>query len=76
MSGICSHAGSRIGSVPAMLALGALFAALTLVWLAAYAAAIPRFGPALLRPRVRRALDATTGAVLVAFGVRLATERR
>jgi hypothetical protein len=29
----------------------------------------------LLRDRVRRVLDALTGAVLVAFGVRLATTR-
>ena len=29
----------------------------------------------LRRERVRRALDAVTGAVLVAFGVRLASER-
>jgi len=60
----------------AMLALGGLFAALTLAWLAAYAVAIPRLGPTLVRPHVRRALDATTGLVLVAFGLRLATERR
>jgi len=58
-----------------LFALGALFAALTLAWLAAYAVVVARIGRVLLRPRVRRCLDAVTGAVLVAFGVRLAAER-
>jgi threonine/homoserine/homoserine lactone efflux protein len=58
-----------------MLPLGLCFAALTLVWLTAYAAAVAKAANALRRPRVRRALDAVTGTVLVAFGVRLAAER-
>jgi threonine/homoserine/homoserine lactone efflux protein len=57
-----------------LLALGAVFGAMTLLWLAAYACVVARLGAALARPRVRRALDSFTGAVLVAFGVRLATE--
>ncbi|HEU5331539.1 MAG TPA: LysE family translocator [Actinocrinis sp.] len=60
---------------PAMLALGLIFAALTLVWLSFYAAAVDRLGGWLRRPAVRRALDAATGTVLGALGVRLATER-
>jgi threonine/homoserine/homoserine lactone efflux protein len=63
-------------SFAALLALGAIFAGMTLVWLAAYALVVSRLGAVLLRPRVRRALDAATGAVLVAFGVRLAREAR
>jgi threonine/homoserine/homoserine lactone efflux protein len=59
-----------------LLALGLLFCALTLVWLSAYAAAIARAGDVLRRSAVRRALDAVTGTVLVAFGLRLATEKR
>jgi threonine/homoserine/homoserine lactone efflux protein len=59
-----------------MLPLGLVFACMTLVWLTAYGAAVAKAGAALLRPRVRRVLDAVTGAVLVALGVRLATERR
>jgi threonine/homoserine/homoserine lactone efflux protein len=59
-----------------MLPLGLLFACMTLVWLTAYGAAVSKAGAALLRPRVRRVLDAVTGAVLVALGLRLATERR
>ena len=38
-------------------------------------AAVARAGNVLRRPRVRRALDLVTGLVLVAFGLRLATER-
>jgi threonine/homoserine/homoserine lactone efflux protein len=62
-------------SFAVLLALGLLFCALTLGWLSAYAAAVARAGDVLRRPRVRRALDAVTGTVLVAFGVRLAAER-
>ncbi len=58
-----------------LLGLGLLFSAMTLVWLSAYASAVARAGNVLRRPRVRRALDAVTGLVLVAFGLRLATER-
>jgi threonine/homoserine/homoserine lactone efflux protein len=58
-----------------LLGLGLLFSLMTLVWLSAYAFAVARTSAFLLRPRVRRALDAITGAVLVAFGVRLASER-
>jgi threonine/homoserine/homoserine lactone efflux protein len=59
----------------ALLGLGLLFSLMTLVWLSAYAFAVARTSVFLLRPRVRRALDAITGAVLVAFGLRLAAER-
>jgi threonine/homoserine/homoserine lactone efflux protein len=59
-----------------MLALGLLFSLMTLLWLAAYAAAVARAGDFLRRPRVRRTLDALTGAVLVALGLRLATSER
>jgi threonine/homoserine/homoserine lactone efflux protein len=60
----------------ALLALGLLFCALTFAWLVVYATVVARAGDLLRRPRVRRALDATTGAALVALGARLATERR
>ena len=58
-----------------LLGLGLIFSLVTLVWLSAYALAVARTSAFLLRPRVRRAVDAITGAVLVAFGVRLATSR-
>jgi threonine/homoserine/homoserine lactone efflux protein len=59
-----------------LLALGLLFAVLTVAWLSAYALAIERASNVLRRPSVRRALDAVTGVVLFALGLRLATERR
>lgn len=59
----------------AMSVLGLTFVLVTLVWLSAYAAVVARAGRVLGRPRVRRAFDATMGAILVAFGVRLAVEQ-
>ena len=64
------------GAFALLLGLGLLFALMTLVWLTAYSYAVARVGRLLGRPRVRRALDAAFGVVLVALGVRLATERR
>ena len=63
-------------SFPELLALGALFCALTMAWLSAYAVAIARAGDVLRRPRVRRTIDAVTGTALVALGVRLASTDR
>lgn len=63
-------------SFPVLLALGLLFCSLTLAWLTGYALVVAKAGDVLRRERVRRALDAVMGAVLVAFGLRLATERR
>jgi threonine/homoserine/homoserine lactone efflux protein len=51
---------------------GLVFAGLTLVWLLV----VTRAGAVLRMPAVRRAVDVVTGVVLVAFGLRLATERR
>ena len=65
--------GSSFG---ALLALGLVFSCLTLVWLTAYGAAVARAGDFLRRSRVRRALDAAVGAVLVALGLRIAGEAR
>jgi len=63
-------------SFSALLALGLLFCAMTLVWLAGYAVLVARAGEVLGRPRIRRALDGVTGAVLVALGLRLALGER
>jgi threonine/homoserine/homoserine lactone efflux protein len=57
-----------------MLALGLVFCALTWLWLALYATAVARMHAVLRRPRIRRAMEAVTGAVLVGLGLRLATE--
>lgn len=62
-------------SFPGLLALGLAFSLLTFTWLAGYALAVTKASAYLLRPRVRRALDAVTGTVLVALGLRLATSR-
>ena len=64
------------GAFAGLLALGLVFCAMTLAWLAAYAVVVDRAGRWLRRPAVRRAIDAVTGAVLVALGLRLAAERR
>jgi threonine/homoserine/homoserine lactone efflux protein len=63
------------GSFSGLLALGLIFCAMTLFWLTGYAIAVARAGDLLRRPRIRRAIEAFTGAVLVALGLRLATER-
>ena len=57
-----------------MVSLGVVFCAMTFAWLALYAAAIARADEALRGTRLRRALDALTGAVLVALGLRVATD--
>ncbi len=63
------------GMLSGLVLLGVVFSAITLVWLAGYAVAVSVLGR-WLRGRVRRAIDAIAGAVLVALGVRLAVEPR
>jgi threonine/homoserine/homoserine lactone efflux protein len=63
-------------SFPALLVLGLVFCTMTFVWLTAYAVAVAKAGDVLHRPAIRRAFDAVLGAVLVALGLRLATDRR
>ena len=58
------------------LLLGGLFELMAIVWLCSYAYLVAKMGAVLRRPRVRRWLDRLTGTVLVAFGLRLASERR
>ncbi len=58
-----------------LVGFGVLFSTMTFVWLSAYSLVVARAGEVLRRMRVRRALDGVTGAVLVAFGIRLAAER-
>jgi len=62
-------------SFVALLALGFLFCSMTFVWLTLYTVAVTR-ARTLLGGKVRRALDAVTGVVLVALGARLATEKQ
>ena len=64
------------GSFSLLLALGLTFCLMTLAWLTAYAIVVARAGDFLSRPAIRRAVEAVTGVVLIALGLRLATERR
>ena len=64
------------GAFLVLLAFGLTFAAMTLAWLTAYAVAVAKVGQVLRRPAVRRSVEAVTGTVLIALGLRLATERR
>jgi threonine/homoserine/homoserine lactone efflux protein len=57
-----------------LFVLGLVFSAMTFSWLTGYAFAVAKAGDILRRPRIRRALDRLTGAVLIALGLRLAAE--
>jgi len=59
-----------------LLGLGLVFSAMTLAWLSAYAVVVSRARDLLLRGRIKRAFEAATGLVLMALGLRLATEQR
>lgn len=59
-----------------LLALGLVFILLTLTWLGFYAIVVARAGDFLRTERVRRILDGITGAALLGFGIRLASEKR
>ena len=58
------------------LALGAVFVAMTALWLSAYCLIAARAATTLQRPRVRAAMDRITGVVLIVLGVRVAIEHR
>jgi threonine/homoserine/homoserine lactone efflux protein len=62
------------GSFIELLTLGLVFCSMTLVWLSLYALVVTRAGALLRRERVRRTIEAVTGTVLVALGLRLAAE--
>ena len=63
------------GAFVVLLALGLCFCSLTFAWLALYAVAVDRLRR-LLAGTARRAVDALTGTVLIAFGARLAADSR
>ena len=68
------HAGDP--AVAQTLLLAAIFIAMGLVWLTSYALLVAKVGELLRRSGVRRVLNAITGAVLTALGVRLAVTDR
>jgi threonine/homoserine/homoserine lactone efflux protein len=63
-------------SLVVLLGLGLVFCAMTLSWLTGYAVVVARAGDVLRRDRVRRTLEAATGAALVALGIGLVLEPR
>jgi threonine/homoserine/homoserine lactone efflux protein len=63
-------------SFAVMVGLGALFCALTLLWLALYSTVVDRAAAFLNRPAVRRWMESVTGLVLIGLGLRVATESR
>jgi threonine/homoserine/homoserine lactone efflux protein len=62
--------------LPQTLTLAAIHVIVGLVWLSAYARLVHRARGLLIAPRVKAWLERTTGAVLIAFGLRVAVERR
>jgi threonine/homoserine/homoserine lactone efflux protein len=58
------------------LLLAAIFIGMGLIWLTSYALLVAKVGELLKRSAVRRALNAVTGTVLTALGVRLALTDR
>lgn len=58
------------------LLLAAVHAVEGILWLFLVASLTARLGGVLRRPSIKRRLEQVTGAVLVAFGIRLALERR
>ena len=62
--------------LPQTMTLVAVHVVVGLVWLSAYARLVHRARGLLTAPRVKGWLERTTGAVLIAFGLRVAVERR
>ncbi len=64
------------GMFSGLIALGLVFSLLTLLWLVAYALALAKAGDIYRGSAIRRTIEGLTGAVLIALGLRLATEQR
>ncbi|MBC6459101.1 LysE family translocator [Actinomadura sp. HBU206391] len=62
--------------LPQTLTLTAVHVVIGLVWLSAYARLVHRARGVLTAPRVKAWIERTTGVVLIAFGLRVAVERR
>jgi threonine/homoserine/homoserine lactone efflux protein len=63
-------------SFVALMVLGLAFSCMTLAWLVVYAFAVAKAGDVLRRSGIRRVVEGVTGTVLIAFGLRLASEHR
>lgn len=66
---------SSEASFVSLLALGLVFVSMAFVWLTLYALVVAKIGDVLRRSAISRAIAAVTGTVLVALGLRLASER-
>jgi threonine/homoserine/homoserine lactone efflux protein len=64
------------GAFMALAGLGLTFSAMTFVWLVLYTLAVATAGDFFRRSRVRRVIEGITGTILIALGIRLATEQR
>jgi len=64
------------GMLSTLAFLGLVFATMTFVWLALYAAVIARAGAFVRGSGLRRALDGVAGAALIGLGIKVATEER
>jgi threonine/homoserine/homoserine lactone efflux protein len=64
------------GMLSGLVVLAVIFSALTFTWLVVYALAVSTAGGLLRRPRLRRAIEAAAGIVLIGLGLRVATEPR
>lgn len=67
------HGGATFGT---LVGHGLIFSALTGAWLTGYAVVVAKAGDVLRRPQVQRLLEGVTGTVLIALGLRVATEQR
>jgi RhtB (resistance to homoserine/threonine) family protein len=67
---------ARTPTLMPFLLLGAIFVAMTLLWLLGYSLLAVKASSTLQRPAVARALERFTGVVLIGLGLRLATESR
>ena len=64
------------GMLTGLFALGLVFSLMTFLWLVFYAVVVAKAGDLLRRGRIRQMIEAVTGTVLIALGLRLATEQR
>jgi threonine/homoserine/homoserine lactone efflux protein len=62
--------------LPQTFTLAAIHVVVGLIWLSAYARLVQRARGLLSAPRIKARLERATGVVLIAFGLRVAVERR
>lgn len=64
------------GNFATLFLLGLIFAAMTFAWLSAYALVVSKAGDVLRRSQIKRVIEAVTGGLLLALGLRIAVEQR